>query len=221
MPCVSGLLIKGIGICIILGACFNKAPLVINIMKTQSVAGMSTGALYGEIIMYANSAFYSMLRKNPFTAYGETVIVLVQAMGVCMLLWKFKDDPTIPVQQRLIAIAAFALYVFCVFTVLQPEHYYLLMAVNWPVLIYSRGSQILKFMSVKHTGTQSVLTQGMNLLGSCIRIFTTIKEVGMDMSMLAGYFVSVFLNIILVSQFFLYKENTGKYLDSLQEKKKA
>jgi mannose-P-dolichol utilization defect protein 1 len=220
MPCFNGLLIKGIGIGIILGACFNKAPLIMNILNSKSVAGMSTGGLYAEIVMYANSAFYSILRKNPFTAYGETAVVTVQAMGVCTLLWKYKDDPPIPTQQRFMVTAAFVVYVFLVFTMLQPEYYYLLMTLNWPALIYSRGSQILMFKRVQHTGTQSLITNGTNLLGSCIRILTTIKEVGMDMTMLGGYVVSVFLNVILVSQFFLYKENTKKYLESLEDKKK-
>ncbi len=218
--CLTGLMVKGIGIAIILGACMNKAPLVINILKTQSVAGMSSGAMYGETIMYANSAFYSMLRNNPFTSYGENIIVTIQAIGVCMLMWRFKDDPPISMQQKIVAVLVFVLYIVYTLCFLQPEYYYLLMALNWPVLIYSRGSQMLKFYSVKHTGTQSVITNGMNLLGSCIRILTTIKEVGFDMTMLCGYFVSVFLNSILVTQFFMYNENTKNYLDTLEDKKK-
>jgi hypothetical protein len=75
-------------------------------------------------------------------------------------------------------------------------------------------------MQCKHTGTQSLITTVMNLAGSAIRILTTIKEVGLDMALLGGYAISVLLNLVLVIQFILYKENTKKYIQSLEERKK-
>jgi mannose-P-dolichol utilization defect protein 1 len=217
IPCIVALAMKGLGIAIIAGACLNKAPLILNIVNNKSVAGMSTSAIYGEIIMYANSAFYSVLKGNPFTTYGENLIVTFQTMIVCVLCWVYAV-PKISISQRLMAIAVFAVYLFGVFGVLTPDYYYMLMSVNFPVLIFSRGSQIYTFYQCKHTGTQSLITTGMNLLGSAIRVLTTISEIGFDIPMLSGYAISLVLNTILVFQFIMYKKKTGEYLDSLKKK---
>jgi hypothetical protein len=49
---------------------------------------------------------------------------------------------------------------------------------------------------------------------------TTIKEVGWDLAMLSGYFLSVAINGIIIIQFFLYQENTAAFLQEQQKKKK-
>ena len=216
--CFAGLIVKGLDIAIILGACLNKAPLFINVLKTKSVAGLSTGAIYGESIMYCNSAFYGILRANPFTAYGENAIVALQTCIMATLIWKYRE-PAVTMPQRLLAAGVFATYCFVVFKVLTPEQYPLLVTSNLPVLVYSRGSQVIETFSLKHTGTNSLITTGMNLLGSAIRIVTTIQEIGWDMALLRGYMLSASLNIVLVLQFFLYKDNTTKFLADLKAKK--
>lgn len=48
--CWSRLIVKGLGIAIILGACLNKAPVVINILNTKSTEGLSRISIYGEIL---------------------------------------------------------------------------------------------------------------------------------------------------------------------------
>lgn len=217
VPCIFALAMKALGIAIIIGACLNKAPLILNIVNNKSVAGMTPSAIYGETIMYANSALYSVLRGNPFTAYGENLIITVQSLVVCTLCWVYAV-PKISMLHRLSAAAAFGIYLFGVFVVLTPTYYYMLMSVNMPVLIFSRGTQIYTFYTCKHTGTQSVITTGMNLMGSAIRVVTTIAEIGFDIPMLSGYGISLTLNVILVSQFLMYKKKTEEYLTSLKKK---
>ena len=89
-----------------------------------------------------------------------------------------------------------------------------------PVLIYSRGSQIIANYHQKQTGAQSIATTGMNLSGSLVRIATTIKEVGWDFNILRNYALSVTLNSVLLVQISMYKTNTEKFLKSLKQKKK-
>ena len=217
MQCLVGLAMKALGILIILGACLNKAPVILNILKNKSVAGMSPSAVYSETIMYGNSAFYSVLKGNPFTAYGETLILTFQSMAVCVLCWIYAV-PRINIPQRLLAIFAFGVYLYVVFFLLTPEYYYILMSVNLPVLIFSRGSQIYTFHTCKHTGTQSLITTIMNTAGSLIRVMTTINLIGFDIPMLSGYLISLVLNFILIAQFMMYKERTEEYLNSLKKK---
>lgn len=217
VPCLVALVMKALGIFIIAGACLNKAPVILNILKNKSVGGMSASAAYGETIMYANSAFYSVLQGNPFTAYGETLILTFQSIVVCLLCWVY-TVPKIGILHKIVATVVFALYLGGVFGVLTPDYYYVLMSVNLPVLIFSRGSQIHTFFKCKHTGTQSLITTGMNTVGSGIRILTTISEIGFDIPMLSGYVISLVLNFILIGQFLMYKEKTNEYLKSLQKK---
>jgi len=219
-PCLLALLIKAIGLAVICGAFLNKAPVIINILSNASVAGMSAGAVYGETIMYSNSAFYSILKKNPFTAWGENGVLTIQTLFICTLMWKYQENPKVGMVERGIAILVYLLYLTIVLYILPPMYYSLLMTINWPVLIFSRGSQIMTFMQCKHTGTQSLITTIMNLAGSAIRILTTIKEVGLDMALLGGYGISVLLNLILVLQFILYKDNTKRYIQTLEERKR-
>jgi len=217
--CVTPIFVKLLGILIIFGSCLNKAPLFINILKNESVAGISSSAVYSELIMYSNAAFYSALRGNPFTAYGETALITIQTVGVILLMWKFKKDPEISTRERILATVAFMVYVALV-TSLDKDMLYLLPGVNLPCTLFSRGSQIYTYYTSQHTGTQSIITVIMNFTGSAIRVVTTIKEVGMDIPMLSGYAMSLTLNTIQISQFLMYKQNTIRYLKELKSDKK-
>jgi mannose-P-dolichol utilization defect protein 1 len=209
---------KLLGTLIIVGSCLNKAPLFLNIIKTKSVAGMSPQAVYSECIMYANAAFYSYLQGNPFTAYGETLLITIQTVIVILLMWKFKVEPKVTLKERMVVSAVFAVYVSIVFCI-PKDKLYLLLSINMPVTMFSRGSQIYCYFKEKHTGTQSIITVLMNFTGSAIRVITTINLVGFDIPMLAGYGISLVLNSIMISQFVLYKQNTEQYMNKLRSKK--
>ena len=66
--CFSTLVAKALGMAIIFGSCLNKAPIVINMMKSQSAVGISRTSLYGEALVYANCVLYGILSGYPFTA---------------------------------------------------------------------------------------------------------------------------------------------------------
>jgi mannose-P-dolichol utilization defect protein 1 len=217
LPCIIAVSMKVLGMLIIIGACLNKAPVILNISKNRSVAGIALSAVYSETIMYGNAAFYSVLKKNPFTAYGESLILTFQSMAICVLCWIYAK-PKVGLFQRLLAILGFCIYLFVVFFALTEDYYYMILSVNLPVLIFSRGSQIYTFHSCKHTGSQSLITTGMNFIGSAIRVLTTISEIGFDIPMLSGYFISLGLNAILIAQFLMYRKKTEEYLKSIQAK---
>ena len=216
--CLSILVTKMIGCVIIFGAFMNKAPIFFNIYKTQSGAGISMGSVYAESIMYSNAAFYGILRGNPFTSWGENGIVTIQTLGVVIMLWKYKSDPAISMTQRIMALILYVAYATSVFTFLEPHQYHYLHMCNWGALLYARGSQIVSTMFVKHTGNQSILTIFMNMSGTVVRIFTTLKEVGWDFALLSGYLLSAGLNAMLVIQYFYYRKNTEIFLKSLKKK---
>jgi hypothetical protein len=104
--------------------------------------------------------------------------------------------------------------------VLTPNTHYILMVYNPIVLVTTRGAQIVKNHAKKQTGAQSVATISMNLVGSVVRIATTIKEIGFDLHILRSYGTSVLLNSVLFAQIIMYKENTERFLERLRDKKK-
>lgn len=71
--CFSTLVAKALGVAIIFFSCLNKVPIMSNMMKSQSAAGISRNSLYGEVIVYANGVFYGFLEGHPFTGkpYGQ------------------------------------------------------------------------------------------------------------------------------------------------------
>ena len=171
--------------------------------------------------MYSNAAFYNLRRGNPFTAYGETFMVMVQTVMVVILMWVYSDD----VKRSNVALVCvgYMIYLFVVFYILTQDTLYILMIYMPIVLLTSRGSQILANYQQKQTGAQSLATTGMNLTGSLIRTITTIKEVGWDWYILRSYSVSIMLNMILFIQIVVYRENTRRALDDVkqqQQKKK-
>lgn len=217
--CIRPLVIKALGVFVIVASCLNKAPLFINILKNKSVAGMSPQAVYSESIMYANAAFYSIRRGNPFTAYGEVALITAQSLIVVCMMWIYRE-PKVSTKEKTAYLLFWGLYIHVVFHVLDKDQLYILMSLNLPVTCFSRGSQIAAFLKAKHTGTQSIVTVMMNFMGSMIRVATTINEVGYDMPMLTGYGLSLALNGTQIALFLKFKENTQTYLQSLQDKKK-
>jgi len=217
--CWSRLLVKGLGIGIILGSCLNKMPIMLNIWNTKSTAGLSRTAVYGESIVYSNCALYGLLESFPISSYGENIAMTIQSVLIVILIWKFTDHPPVQMRERVLAVLFAILYVGAVVAWLPSQWHYLLMASIWPIQVVSRGSQIIQTHRLQHTGAQSVITTSMNLFGSMVRILTTIKEVGWDLAVLMGYFLSISLNLIMFVQYWLYQRNTTAFLRALQEKK--
>jgi uncharacterized protein YhhL (DUF1145 family) len=164
--CWSRLMAKGLGIAIVLAACLNKAPVIRNIIHSQSTAGIARYSVYGDCIVYANMAYYGIKEGHPFTAFGENVAILLQSLVIIILICKFENKPIVGFMERVMVMLFGVLYTLAVFFILPKEHNYLLISCTWPMYISSRGSQIYHTAIVaKHTGAQSLITLSLNLLG--------------------------------------------------------
>uniref|UniRef100_A0A7S4EL19 Solute carrier family 66 member 3 n=2 Tax=Pseudo-nitzschia australis TaxID=44445 RepID=A0A7S4EL19_9STRA len=219
--CFSQLVTKGLGITIIFGSMLNKVPIMVNMIKSQSAAGISRKSLYGEAMVCANSAMYGFLSGFPFTAYGETVSLLVQNAVLIVLAWNFLSKTSTPVdsKEKMLVTVGFVLYFGGVLNFVSEDYWYLLMSTTWPVMLYARGSQVYETFSAKQTGNLSIVTTSMNVAGSLIRILTTIKETG-DMVVLSGYLLSGSLSLIMFIQYWMYLENTTEMTKKTDEAKK-
>lgn len=216
--CWTQLVAKALGILIILGACINKIPMILNMLQAKSSVGLSTTACYGEILMLTNSAAYGMLEGHPFTAYGETITLWIQSAVVVVLLWKYAPKESSSSEPWQASIA-FLVYTVSIFLFLPSAWNDYLISSQWPVMLYSRGNQILESMRVKHTGAQSLITMGLNTLGALARIFTTYKEVGWNMVLLLGFSLGFLTNFIMLLQIIVYRKNTMEFFKAMEEKK--
>jgi len=143
-----------------------------------------------------------------------------QTLVLVLTIWQLQDNPPVSMQHIIAAFVVYASYCFAGLYLLPEDMQYLLLASNWPLLLYSRGSQILTTQKLKHTGPQSIITITLNLVGVLIRILTTISEVGWDMTLLSGFALSAAMSFILFVQYFIYRSNTAKFLAELEKKKK-
>jgi mannose-P-dolichol utilization defect protein 1 len=216
--CISQLITKALGVAIILGSCLNKTPIMINIMNSQSASGLSRESLYGEALVYSNGAVYGLLEGHPFTAYGENGALLVQNIIIILMAWQFTAN--VSLQEKFLAGVAAVIYFFFVFVVLPDDFRYMLMASIWPVLLLSRGSQIVQTYQQKSTGNLSIVTTGLNLCGSLARIGTTMKETG-DTTVLFSFIISLSLNFVMFCQYWMYLKNTQKLAAEQKKEKKT
>lgn len=221
VPCFSQLMTKALGVAIILGSMLNKIPIMLNMMNSQSAAGISRNSLYGEAMVYSNCAMYGLLSGHPFTAYGENASLLVQNAVLIVMTWNFLSKTSSPVQsqEKMLVTLSFVLYFGGVLNFLPEDYRYLLMSTTWPVMLYARGSQVYETFSVGHTGNLSIVTTSMNLVGSLIRILTTIKETG-DMVVLSGYLLSGSLSLMMFIQYWMYLAKTTQMAKKTEESKK-
>ena len=134
------------------------------------------------------------------------------------MAWEFSSTP-VQVHEKIMSFVGYGAYVLVVLQFLPDDMRYLLMSSTWPVMLYARGTQVLETFRAKSTGQLSIVTTSMNLVGSLIRIGTTLKETG-DMVVLSGYLLSGGLSFIMFVQYFLYLDKTKKTVKTSSEKKK-
>lgn len=217
VDCWTGLAAKALGILVILGSFLNKAPVMINLYNAKSVEGLSRGSAYCEAVVVANSASYGYIQGFPITAYGENLALFGQTIILIFMIWNYTKNPSVGSSEMLLVFLFSLAYFVGIFVYLPVEYSHYLMASIWPIYIFARGNQILETYKVKHSGAQSVVTIGTSLIGSLIRILTTIREVGLDFAVLTGYGLGVLLNGVMLVQYIVYKKNTEKFLRDLKK----
>jgi hypothetical protein len=117
----------------------SPAPVIRNIHSSKSVIGLSTTSSYGEVIVYSNAAYYNLLRGNPFTAYGEVFMVLMQNFIVVLLIWIYREPKIRIVADVILPLVGYLIYLFVVFhgEKLQHTHtsFFCLMTASLCVLV--------------------------------------------------------------------------------------
>ena len=206
--CLLPLISKLLGYAIVAASTTVKLPQIMKILKHQSVRGLSMISFELEVIGYTIALAYCLHKGLPFSAYGELLFLLIQALVLVAIIYYYS--------RPLHAITWIRALLYCAVapTILagqiDPLLFEALYASQHAIFLFARIPQIWQNFSNKSTGELSFITSFMNFGGSMVRVFTTIQE-NAPKSVLLGYAIGVATNFTILSQIIAYqKPQVGK-----------
>ena len=202
------ILSKFLGYVMIVGSSMMKVPQIITIIKGKTGEGISLIMMTVEVFLYAISFNYQYCSGFAISTYFEYFFLLVQDIIICLLIIYYAQQFT----PKFYAVAgAFVVFFLSGFVGLIPIAALSFMQfLTTPLFIVAKMPQIIQSYKTKNTGALSLATQAGLLAGNCIRLFTTIKEMGGDLTMLSGYIVGCAINGIIVAQILIYGNKNGQ-----------
>lgn len=208
MPCAKLLLSKFLSYGMIAGSFFLKFPQILKIVSAKSVDGISFTSFAVELCGFTSISAYSIHMNQPFSTYGENLIITVQCWMQVMLFFIYgsmnkKTMNNFLVFYLLVMIVPWQLGVV-------PESVWMnIPLLNMPLNFVVKGSQIITNFRNRSTGQVSLITSALSLAGTAARVFTTLVELS-DPAMVINYSLSTLLNLTLVLQIFIYWNNPAK-----------
>jgi hypothetical protein len=206
-PLLKALLSRGLGLGVVAGACGVKLPQVLAVARARRAAALSALSLELEAAGLAVAAAYGLLLRLPFSAYGETLALLAQTALLLALVYRYQRAPAL---RRLAALLALVLWAAALATgavgVAGVTRAYDL---NNALLLASRLPQIARLARTRDAAQLSLLTYGLNVLGSAARIFTAVQE-DAGVAMLRGAALSTALNAVIAGQILAYGRGGGR-----------
>jgi mannose-P-dolichol utilization defect protein 1 len=113
MPCIEFSALKGVSFAIIAGAFIFKIPQVMKIINSGSVEGISAVSYYTENMTFINTSAYSIHLALPFMVFGESLVILVQNLGITILIWTM--DKKIGIMEKIMYLVFTSGYMFVLF----------------------------------------------------------------------------------------------------------
>ncbi|KAL9115377.1 MAG: hypothetical protein Q9227_000698 [Pyrenula ochraceoflavens] len=200
--CTTLALSKLVGTVIISASAVVKIPQLLKLLSSQSSAGLSLPSLALETAAFAITLAYNVRREFPFSTYGETALIFLQnlAIGYFTLLFDGKHynfASVFPVTALSFVIALFSADIV-------PDSLLTTFQAFAGVLgTASKLPQILANYNEGGTGQLSAFAVFNYLIGSLMRILTSLREVD-DKLILAGFVAGFALNAVLAGQMAYY-----------------
>ncbi|KAF5747028.1 Mannose-P-dolichol utilization defect 1 protein isoform 1 [Tripterygium wilfordii] len=206
--CLLPLISKLLGYAIVAASTTVKLPQIMKILKHKSVRGLSVPAFELEVIGYTIALAYSVHKGLPFSAFGEYVFLLVQAIILVSIIHYYSQPLGAATWIRASLYCAIAPTVLA--GQVDPVLFEALYAGMHAIFLCARVPQIWQNFSNKSTGELSFLTCFMNFGGSMVRVFTSIQE-NAPTSVILGSVIGIVTNGTILSQIILYrKPEAGK-----------
>lgn len=219
----------------LLGALMVGVSSVIKIPQIRKILGPKTMAarsklakgLSEESVLLETAAqwihvTYNQQQRNSFVNYGELFLLGIQNIAILLLLKYYKlrrelsaattltdKDQINECLKALVKPAATIVAVLIFLTkICPPQVIAALQILNIPIGILAKIPQIRRNLALKSTAHLSEVTIFANVIGSAIRVFTTVsnfkKSRSRDSVLLAGYLTSFALNAVLAGQIVHY-----------------
>ncbi|XP_059649154.1 mannose-P-dolichol utilization defect 1 protein homolog 2-like isoform X2 [Cornus florida] len=183
LPFVSKLL----GYCIVAASTTVKFPQILKILKHRSVKGLSVVGFELEVVGYTIALAYCLHKGLPFSAYGELVFLLIQAIILVTIIYYFSQHVGTKTWIKALLYCAVA-----------------------PTILAGQIDPILfEALYNKSTGQLSFLTYLMNFGASIGRVFTSIQEKA-PTSVVMGSARGIVMNGTILSQIIIYQKLRAK-----------
>ncbi|KAE8657072.1 Mannose-P-dolichol utilization defect 1 protein-like protein 1 [Hibiscus syriacus] len=201
--CLLPLISKLLGYAIVAASTTVKLPQIMKILKHRSVRGLSRVAFELEVVGYTIALAYCLQTGLPFSAYGELVFLLIQAIILVVVIYYFSQPLGISTWTRALLFCAIAPTVLA--GKIDPLLFEALYVSQHAIFFVARVPQIWKNFSNKSTGELSFLTCLMNTAGSLARVFTSVQEKAPP-SVLAGSILGIVTNGTILGQIIVYQK---------------
>lgn len=199
--CLLPLISKLLGYAIVAASTTVKLPQILKIVNHKSVRGLSLIAFELEVVGYTIALAYCLHNGLPFSAYGELVFLLIQALILVAVIYYYSKPVGITTWIRALLYCAVAPTILA--GQIDPILFEALYASQHAIFFFARVPQIWKNFSNKSTGELSFLTCLMNVAGSLVRVFTSLQEKAPAMVLL-GSVLGIATNGAVLSQIILY-----------------
>lgn len=199
-----------LGYGVVAGAVILKVPQILKIVRANSAKGVSLPSNLLEITGYAISTSWALARGLQFKDFGENVFVMVQLVVLILLIAFHQKNITTALTLLTAILSSF--YALSVGMVDEKIHQSLL---GFQILlsISSRVPQIYMNYRDRSTGQLAFLTYFLAFGGGAARLITTTLNVPWEKgkaTILAQFGTAVFLNGLILSQIWIYREASKK-----------
>ncbi|TMW92848.1 mannose-P-dolichol utilization defect 1 protein homolog 2 [Solanum pennellii] len=203
--CLLPLISKLLGYAIVAASTTVKLPQILKILQHKSVRGLSVVAFELELIGYTIALAYCLHKGLPFSAFGEYLFLLIQAIILVAIIYYFSQPLGMKTWMKGLLYCAVAPTVLA--GQIDPVLFEALYASQHAIFLCARIPQIWKNFKGKSTGELSFLTFFMNFAGSMVRVFTSLQEKA-PMSVALGSVIGVLMNGTILSQIIIYQKPT-------------
>ncbi|XP_054791961.1 mannose-P-dolichol utilization defect 1 protein homolog 2-like isoform X1 [Prosopis cineraria] len=201
--CLLPLISKLLGYAIVAASTTVKLPQILKILNHKSVRGLSMISFELEVVGYTIALAYCLHKGLPFSAYGELLFLLIQALVLVAIIYYFSQPMGTKTWIRALLYCAVAPTILA--GQINPLLFEALYASQHAIFLFARIPQIWKNFSSKSTGELSFLTSFMNFGGSMVRVFTSIQE-NAPTSVILGSVLGVATNFTILSQIVIYQK---------------
>lgn len=154
--CLSLAISKTLGYVTIIGALMYKMPIIINILKQKSGAGLNVTSVYLETTAFLGLVAYNFKRNNEFSTYGDNISASIQSIVIIILMWAYGmgSKSKFSMAHILVVLGLGGAYCFSLVSA-QEQHHAYIVSYAMGISTVSKVPQIIDNFKTGELGAQS------------------------------------------------------------------